>query len=99
MKIIASVNEYEFIAQLSKQEIDFLAGKRIGYDEGYYGHRKINAGTTFDIIKAFGQIHRNDQRRNDVETVRKTLEGVLNSLDIIDRFIEEPKTEEEKASE
>lgn len=83
------------MAELSLQEIDYLAGRKIGEEIGYYGNeRKISSGTKFDIVKAFGQIHRNDQRRDDIVTVRKTLEGVLNSLDIIDRFIEEPKAEE-----
>jgi len=94
MKIIASINEYEFIAQLTKQEIDYLAGMQIGHDKGYYGGRAIRAGTTFDITKAFEQIHRNSQRKREIDTVRKTLEGVLNSLDIIEPFIEEPKVEE-----
>ena len=91
MKIIASVDNFRFIAELTAQEIDFLAGKQIGTKEGYYNGRMITAGTTFNIVQAFNQIHRNNTRKREIETVRKTLEGVINTLDIIDPFIEEPK--------
>lgn len=94
MKIIANIDNRRFIAELSTQEIDFLAGKKIGSESGYYStERNISAGTTFNIVKAFDQIHRNKQRKGEIDVVRKTLEGVINSLDIIDRFIEEPPVE------
>ena len=94
MKILANIDNRTFIAEVTIREIDFLAGKKIGSDNGYYAtERDITAGTTFNIVKAFDQIHRNEQRRGEIVTVRKTLEGVINSLDIIDRFIEEPPVE------
>lgn len=98
MKIIGTIDSRTVIAELSVKEIDFLAGRMIGEEVGYYGNeRKITAGTTFDIVKAFDQIHRNDRRKQEIQTVLKTLEGVLNSLDIIEPFIEEPKVEEPAA--
>lgn len=94
MKIIANIDNRRFIAEVSTQEIDFLAGKKVGEDNDYSGlNRAIVPGTTFNIVKAFNQIHRNNQRKSEIETVRRTLEGVINSLDIIDRFIEEPPVE------
>ena len=63
MKIIATVDNRKFIAELSLEEIDYLAGKKIGEDKGYYGNeRTITSGTTFNITKAFDQIYRNGQR-------------------------------------
>ena len=98
MKIIATVDNRKFIAELSLEEIDYLAGKKIGEDKGYYGNeRTITSGTTFNITKAFDQIYRNGQRKREIETVRKTLEGVINSLDIIEPFIEEPQDKEPEA--
>lgn len=97
MEIIAKSSSNNFLAKLTTQEIDFLAGKQVGKGiGGYYSNedRSIPSGTKFDIIKAFTQIHRNDQRKNEIITVRKTLEGVINSLDIIEPYIEEPKDAE-----
>ncbi len=97
MKIIAKSNPNTFLAELTIQEIDLLAGKNIGEGiGGYYRNedRKISTGTTFDIIKAFAQIHRNDARKNEIVMVRKTLDGIINSLDIIEPYIEEPSPEE-----
>ena len=65
MKIIGTINSQEAILEeISAQEIDFLAGKRIGTIEGRYDHiRAIPTGTTFNIVKAFDQIHRNNSVR------------------------------------
>jgi hypothetical protein len=95
MKIIATVGDGSFIAELSYQEIDYLAGKKIGDATGYYSSdRKIRSGTTFNIVKAFEQIHRNDRRKNEVESLRATLKAILVGLDMIEPLIEEPKVEE-----
>lgn len=91
MKIVASISSTVFLAEIGVSEIELLAGKRVGREGNYSYERNIPVGTTFDIVKAFKQIHRSDNRRKEIESVRKTLEGVLNSLDIIDRFIDEPK--------
>ena len=95
MKIIGTINSQDFLAEISAQEIDFLAGKRIGTIEGRYDHiRAIPTGTTFNIVKAFDQIHRNDRRKNEVESLRATLKAILVGLDMIEPLIEEPKVEE-----
>jgi hypothetical protein len=92
MKIIATVGNGNFLAQLSFQEIDYLAGKTVGDASGYYSSdRKIATGTTFNITSAFGQIHRNDQRKQQVATLRQTLELMLKGLDMVEPLIEEPK--------
>ena len=83
---------------MSIQEIDYLAGRKIGSDKDYYGNeREISAGTTFDIVAGFGQIHRNERRLQDVETLRKGLQGMLAGLDMMTPFIEEPKTQKMEA--
>jgi hypothetical protein len=100
MKIVGTINSQDFLAQLSAQEIDFLAGKRIGTIEGRYEHiRAIPSGTTFNIVKAFDQIHRNDRRKSEVESLRATLKAILVGLDMIEPLIEEPKPPEEKPAE
>jgi hypothetical protein len=96
MKIIATIDGGTFIAELSVQEIDFLAGKTIG-DKGYYDHnRTIRSGTTFNIVKAFEQIHRNNNRRHQIENVKQTLKMLLIGLEMVDPLIEEPKPEDLK---
>jgi hypothetical protein len=96
MKIIAKSGTRTYLLQASSDEIDLLAGRKIC--RGDYGDERCEEyilGVTFDITKAFSQIHRNDRRKQEIETVRKTLEGVINSLDIIEPYIEEPKPQEE----
>ena len=95
MKIIAAKDEYTFIAELSVQEIDFLAGKKIGEQIGYYNGRKIASGTTFNIVKAFEQIHRNDNRKEQVAQIRQMLKAMVIGLDMADPLIEEPVPEYE----
>ena len=98
MKIIATIDNRKFIAELSFTEIDYLAGKKIGEDKGYYrNERTITAGTTFNIIEAFEQIHRNDRRKDDVEMLRNSLTFLLNGLDMVKPLIEEPKVKEPTA--
>jgi hypothetical protein len=97
MKIIAKSGPFRFIAEITAEEIDFLAGKTIGQGVGgYYKNegREISAGTTFNIVEAFNQIHRNEQRRNQVVTLKQTLELMLKGLEMIDPLIEEPKPQE-----
>ena len=97
MKIVATVSGSTFLAELSASEIDFLAGKRIGREGNYSWERMIAVGTTFNIVNAINQVHHDKRRKVEIETVRRTLEGIINSLDIIDPFIEEPKVEEKPA--
>jgi hypothetical protein len=98
MKIIGTIGDGEFLAQLDYREIDYLAGKQVGSTEGYYSYnRKIKSGTTFNIVKAFEQIHRNDQRKREIESLRATLNAIIVGLDMIEPLIEEPKTEEAPA--
>jgi hypothetical protein len=100
MKIIGTIDSQNFLAEISAQEIDFLAGKRIGTIEGRYDRiRAISTGTTFNIVKAFDQIHRNNQRKSEVESLRATLKAILVGLDMIEPLIEEPNPPEEKPAE
>jgi glycyl-tRNA synthetase alpha subunit len=97
MKIIATIGDGNFLAELDYREIDFLAGKTVGNKSGYYSYdRTIKSGTTFNIVEAFEQIHRNNQRKSQIETIRQTLNMMLIGLDMVDPLIEEPKVEEEK---
>ena len=94
MKIIATVGDGTFIAKLDLQEIDYLAGKKLG-ENGYYSYdRKIPSGTEFNIVEAFAQIHRNQRRKDQVETLRQTLNLMLAGLDMAKPLIEEPQVEE-----
>jgi hypothetical protein len=97
MRIIGKSNSFMFLAEISAAEIDLLAGKKIGNGQGGYCHneeRVIPTGTIFNIEKAFEQIHRNGQRKREIETLRATLNAMLVGLDMIGPLIEEPKVEE-----
>ena len=98
MKIIAKSGPFRFIAEITAKEIDFLAGKQVGVGVGgYYNNedRSIPTGTTFNIVKAFEQIHCNEQRRGQLHTLRQTLQLMLSGLEMIDPLIDEPKPQEE----
>lgn len=98
MKIVATMGDGNFLAEINYQEIDFLAGRKVGDATGYYSYdRKITSGTTFNIVPAFEQIHRNNQRKREVESLRATLNAMLVGLDMIEPLIEEPNPEEKTA--
>jgi hypothetical protein len=84
MKIIARTGPFGFLAEISAEEIDLLAGHQIG------GDCRLELGTVFNITEAFQQIHRNQARKREIETIRATLMGIVNTLDLIGPFIEEP---------
>ena len=100
MRIIGRSNPFMFLAEISSAEIDLLAGKKIGSGQGeYYSNQEriIPTGTVFNIERAFEQIHRNQQRKREIENLRATFNAMLCGLDMIEPFIEEPKPESEKA--
>jgi len=98
MKIIGTIGDGNFLVEATCREIDYLAGRTVGSQQGYYSSdRKIQTGTTFNIVNAFDQIHRNNQRKSEVESLRATLKAILVGLDMIEPLIEEPKTEEKTA--
>ena len=95
MKIIGTIGDGNFLVEATFREIDYLAGRTVGSQQGYYSsNRNIQTGTTFNIVKAFEQIHRNNQRKSEVESLRATLKAILVGLDMIEPLIEEPKVEE-----
>ena len=91
MKIIAKQRGNTFLIEATDEEINRMAGKELVQRDYQNQAQPWAIGSEFNVIKAFDQIHRNNQRKKEIETVRKTLEGVINSLDIIEPFIEEPK--------
>ena len=99
MKIMAKVREGEYIYILSAraQEINLLAGQMICEAEYDDPQMPSIIGTEFNIVKAFDQIHRNDRRKSEVESLRATLKAILVGLDMIEPLIEEPKPEEASA--
>ena len=96
MKIIAKQRYNTFLIEATDEEINRMAGKEVVQRDYQNQALPWAIGSEFNVIKAFDQIHRNNHRKKEIETVRKTLEGVLNSLDIIEPFIEEPPTESPK---
>ena len=97
MKVIAKTGDGSFLLEATTQEIDYLAGKTIGHrnDSFYTCKREIPTGTTFNIVKAFEQIHCNERRRGQLHTLRQTLQLMLSGLEMIDPLIDEPKPQEE----
>jgi hypothetical protein len=100
MKILAKSGPRTYLLEAASEEIDFLAGKQICKDScGQENQPQHVLGTKFNIVDAFVQIHRNNNRKKEVEAVRRTLEGIINGLDLIGPFIEEPKPETPAESE
>ena len=98
MKIIAKTGDATFLLEATADEIDRLAGKKIVRTPNQYESwkKEVFFGTEFAIIPAFDSLYRNNQRKREVETLRATLKGMLNGLDLIEPFIEEPKVEDGK---
>lgn len=101
MKVIARVDAGKYLVEATLQELASLADRKIHTDEhdpegSYQSSRRdcIKIGTEFKISNAWAQIHRNDKRKAEVQTVRKQLEAVITQLDMIEPFLDEPKPEE-----
>jgi hypothetical protein len=96
MKIIAKSGTRTYLLEATSQEIDFLAGYNLCRNS--YGQENeppsYVIGQKFNIVKAFEQIHRNNKRKSEVESLRATLKAILVGLDMIEPLIEEPKVEE-----
>ena len=104
MKVIARVDARKYIVEASLEELAALANKKIvdtEHDpEGSYSSSRrdcIAVSTTFEINKAWSQIHRNEKRKGEVFTVKRQLEAIITQLDMIEPFLEEPKPEEAAA--
>ena len=94
MKIIAKIREGQYLLEATGTEIDKLAGTKVV--SGKYGDDisiSYVIGTTFNIVEAFNQIHRNDTRKGDVVRLRQLLNALVVGLDMTEPFIEEPKPE------
>ena len=98
MKVIAKTAFRTFLVEASVEELDALAGVKVGSDDyhGYQNHREIVLGTTFNICEAWRRLHRDAQRKNDVEIVRQQLQALILGLNIIGPLIEEPETKTEE---
>lgn len=96
MKIIAKTGDATFLLEATADEIDRLAGKKIGNNgpSDYSWIRHINFGLEFDIIPAFDSLYRNSQRKKQVDSLRATLNAIIVGLDMIEPLIEEPKPED-----
>ena len=96
MRIFGKTAKREYILTATENEVEQLAGKTMS--DPYGGG--IPIGTTFNVTSAIQQVYRNDRRKEQVETIRKSLEAAITCLDMAVPFLEEPKVpEEEKAEE
>jgi hypothetical protein len=90
----------DVLVKATAEECDQLAGKTISFSGNYSWDRSIVLGTKFDITAAFSQIHRNEKRKEEIDMIRKSLEGAINNLDLVQNFLTEPQPEvEAKESE
>jgi hypothetical protein len=97
MKIIAKSATRTYLLEATSEEIDFLAGYNLCRNSyGQENESPYVIGQKFNIVKAFEQIHRNNQRKRQVESLRATLNAMLVGLDMIEPLIEEPKVEEKE---
>ena len=96
MKVVAKTGDATFLLEATADEIDSLAGKKIGNHgpSDYSWIRHINFGLEFDIIPAFDSLYRNNQRKKQVDSLRATLNAIIVGLDMVEPLIEEPKLEE-----
>jgi len=96
MKIIARVDRQTFLVQITADEMDALAGKSVG-NNNYYerSQRDVEMGTTFNISAAWQRLNRDERRKEEVAVIRRQLQNLIEGLDIIEPFIEEPPTKRE----
>jgi len=91
MKIVGTISTDCFLAEVTVEELDYLAGKKLGTEGNYRSGRIIKTGTSFNIVPIFAQIHRNGQRKREIDSLRATLNAMLVGLDMIEPLIEEPQ--------
>jgi hypothetical protein len=96
MKVIAKTHAGYYMVEAHESELEQIAGKSINNVGGYYRNESIAIGTKFDVQKAFQHITAYNSRPREITTVRKTLEGILLQLELIEPIIQSP---EESASE
>ncbi len=74
MKIIAKSSERVYLLEASSDVIDSLAGRLICRRSDYnheQRERRSVVGTEFAIVPAFQQIHRNSERKEQIERLRE----------------------------
>jgi hypothetical protein len=105
MKIIAK-GERCYIAKITFGEVVLLAeGQTVRPPNGgtatvsWRNESDLLSGTTFAIDKAYQQLRYNETRKDEIASVRKTLMGIIGQLELLEAFIEEPKTEKTETAE
>jgi hypothetical protein len=89
MKVIAQTGKKTFLVACNAEELDALAGRTIGDSYGYT-ERHNCLGISFDICAAWTRLNRDTRRRDEVNAVRRQLQNIIEGLDVIGPFIEEP---------
>jgi len=97
MKVIASTSGSHYLVEASADELNRIAGKQLT-EGGYYNNDAIRIGTTFDIRKGWERINAYAARPREIQTVRKTLEGVLQQLEFVEPLMQVPHENPEAAS-
>lgn len=92
MKIIAIGNK-NVILEATIQEVNALAGKQLYQWNNYrdaWDHAP-SPGTVFNVIDGISQLHRNEQRTNEVIRLKQQLQSIILQLELIEPFMKEPE--------
>ena len=92
MKVVAQTGGKTFLVSCTAEELDALAGGKIGTEYGCYERRDC-LNVEFKVCSAWNRLNRDDRRLSEVKAVRKQLLNIIEGLDIIEPFIEEPEIE------
>lgn len=106
MKVIARSAVDKYLVEATIYELGSLANRKIvdrehDPDGSYQSSSRdcIRVGTEFNINDAWQQIHRNDQRKKEVATVRQQLTAIITQLDMVEPFLVEPELPKQEGTE
>lgn len=95
MKIIAAVNEGEYLIQASKDELAQI----LGFNGAYYlkEGNKLAVGREIKVSPLYQALQVSRQRKTEIATLADQLRKVAGRVDSINQALAEPIVEVEKA--
>lgn len=97
MKVIGSTSGARYLVEATVDELNMIAGSDISEGAnsgGYHAKQTIRIGTNFAISKGWELINAYNRRKREIATVRKALEGVLQTLEFVEPIMQEPEEAE-----
>jgi hypothetical protein len=92
MKVIAKCSSRTFLVEATAEELDALAGRKIGDDTNRWDNNSRNnaVGQTFNICEAWRRLNRDTRRKKEVALIKPNLQHMINGLDMLEPFVDEP---------